>query len=231
MEATVEKMAEDIPNAGSRFEEWNTTVAQYLEDPNEESYRSVESQGDELVRQIDTGPRYSYSYISNGKALLGGLHALETVIQIPYIVEAYRVRLEPTSKQLERIPFMKTYMARMEDDRVSVCDDEGKVPVPLNEDEFSRLVRAVVAIDKFQHILYPNADTFRTLVRGIQPIIAQERCEEEKRLKQQEQIEERERLGTMGLADLEWPSNLEDTDRQRTMSLEDFEWLIDAEGV
>lgn len=201
MEATFEKMAEDIPNVGSRFEEWNTTVAQYLESPNEETYRSVESRGDELVRQIDNGPRYSYSYISNGKALLGGLHALETVIQIPYIVEAYRVRLEPTSKQLGRIPFMENLMARMEADGLSVCDGEAKVPVPLNKDEFPRLVRAVVTIEKFGHILYPDADTFKTLVRGIQPIIAQERREEEKRLAEQAQTSERERLEAMGLVE------------------------------
>lgn len=200
MKATLEKIAETIPKAESRFEEWDTTVAQYLESPNEETYKSVESQGDELVRQIDTGPRYSYSYISNGKALLGGLHPLETVIQIPYIVEAYRVRLEPTSKQLERIPFMESWMARLERESLSIREDQG-TDLHLNEDDFQRLVRAVVAIEKFEKILYPDADTFRTLVRGIQPIIAQERREEEKRLEEQAQTSERGRLEAMGLVE------------------------------
>jgi len=200
MKATLEKIAETIPKAEARFEEWDTTVAQYLESPNEETYKSVESQGDELVRQIDTGPRCSYSYISNGKALLGGLHPLETVIQIPYIVEAYRVRLEPTSKQLERIPFMESWMARLERESLSIRKDQG-TDLHLNEDDFQRLVRAVVAIEKFEKILYPDADTFRTLVRGIQPIIAQERREEEKRLEEQAQTSERGRLEAMGLVE------------------------------
>jgi hypothetical protein len=175
-------------------------VEQYLGSPNEETYRSVESQGDELVRQIDTGPRYSYSYISNGKALGGGLHPLETVIQIPYIVEAYRVRRAPTPKQLECIPLMERCMARLYRESLSIREDQGKV-LRLNEDDFQRLVRAVVAIEKFEKVLYPDADTFKTLVRGIQPIIAQERREEEKRLEEQEQTTELERLRAMGLVE------------------------------
>ena len=80
MEATLKRIAETIPDAESRIGEWTKTVEQYLESPDEETYKSVASQGDELIRQVDNSPRYSYSYISDGKVLRGGLHPLETVI-------------------------------------------------------------------------------------------------------------------------------------------------------
>lgn len=91
-------------------------------------------------------------------------------------------------------------MARLQRESLSIREDQGKV-LRLNEDDFQRLVRAVVAIEKFENFLYPDVHTFKSLVRGIQPIIAQERREEEKRLEEQEQTRELERLEAMGLVE------------------------------